>query len=635
MTERSPLRNLHDIAALEQTPLDARLQAQDLIGMLTRSMTQHARRDAFVNLRHGSLTEQADVLRYDEVLARVRQFGRLLREMGVGREDVVALLLPNVVQAFWAPLGACLAGIAFPLNWMLRPEALTQLLQASGAKVLVALGPSADFRIWENVCDVRKDLPGLKVLRVSAPDAGEAGPDELDALCAGQPAAEPAAAQPASPGDTAFLIATGGTTGNPKIAPLTHHAVMYKTWASAELLDMQPGQRAFAVHPQFHVGGLLNSTLAALYSGVTSIIPGPLGLRNKTLINDYWKWVERHGITELAGVPTSLGALTQVPVNADISSLRPFALTGSAGLAPAIGRHFENVAGVRVLSSYGMTENTGSACMPPRDGDPRYGASGIRYPYTQVRTAQIGADGHIERWCAIGETGEILVRGPGLIGGYLDPSFDHGLFADGWLCTGDLGSFDADGYISVTGRRKDLIIRSGHNIDPRIIEEALAAHPAVHSVAAVGKPDAYAGEVPVAYVQLKPDAVVSDEALIGFARERIAERAATPAEITQIDAMPLTAVGKIFRPELRRQAAARAFSQLALSVAGPQRRPEARLVEREGAAPAVQIEIDALDEASDRAVHSRLSEALGRFTWPSSIVWRPIRSARPLHPPHL
>ncbi len=145
--------------------------------------------------------------------------------------------------------------------------------------------------------------------------------------------------------------------------------------------------------------------------------------------------------------------------------------------------------------------------------------------------------------------------------GYVQAEYNQKAFTtDGWLRSGDLGRIDADGYIWLTGRAKDLIIRGGHNIDPSIIEEALHEHPSVELAAAVGRPDAYAGEMPVAYVQLKPDAKVTPEELKEFAREHIPERAANPADLTIIREMPLTGVGKIFKPALRHDAAVKVFN---------------------------------------------------------------------------
>jgi fatty-acyl-CoA synthase len=188
----------------------------------------------------------------------------------------------------------------------------------------------------------------------------------------------------------------------------------------------------------------------------------------------------------------------------------------------------------------------------------------------KVRIVKMAADGSVERDCAPGEDGMVLVGGPGVAGGYLDPAQDQGAFLpDGFFVTGDLGSIDADGYIKITGRQKDLIIRGGHNIEPRLIEDALLQSPWVAQAAAVGRPDAHAGELPVAYVELHPGAQVTAEELLQYAAERIPERPAVPKELIFLDKLPLTAVGKPIKHLLQVDAAKRAFHEALRDLPGP------------------------------------------------------------------
>lgn len=182
----------------------------------------------------------------------------------------------------------------------------------------------------------------------------------------------------------------------------------------------------------------------------------------------------------------------------------------------------------------------------------------------QARAIESGHAG--QRVCAEGEPGVIVVRGPNVSPGYLQPEHNAGLFTtDGWLVTGDLGRVDADGRVFVTGRLKDLIIRGGHNIDPAIIEACLRQHPCVADAAAVGMPDAYAGEVPVAYVTLKPDTRCSEAELRDFAAQHIAERPALPRFVKVLPQLPLTAVGKPYKPALRVAAAREHFCEILAS----------------------------------------------------------------------
>lgn len=215
---------------------------------------------------------------------------------------------------------------------------------------------------------------------------------------------------------------------------------------------------------------------------------------------------------------------------------------------------FESKFGVRISEGYGLTEATvcSTAC-PSQANPPRIGSIGIRLPYTQVKTAVIDAAGRLVRDCVVDEIGTVLVSGPTATPGYTDASKNEALFVVdeagvSWINTGDLARQDAEGFFWLTGRSKELIIRGGHNIDPKSIEEVLAAHPAVNLAAAVGRPDAYAGEVPVAYVDTVAE--TSEDELIEWCRERIGERAAVPKAITIVDKLPVTGVGKIHKPTL-------------------------------------------------------------------------------------
>lgn len=193
----------------------------------------------------------------------------------------------------------------------------------------------------------------------------------------------------------------------------------------------------------------------------------------------------------------------------------------------------------------------------------RLGSFGLPMPYARVRIVQLDADGRLIRDCKPDEIGVVIMAGPGVFGGYLNDEHNKGAFVDEvWVNSGDLGRLDADGYLWITGRAKDLVIRGGHNIDPAPIEEIMFRHPAVGFAAVVGQPDAYAGELPVAYVQLKPGASVEPGELETWVRERTPERAAVPVQVIPIDPMPVTGVGKVFKPQLRWDAAQRVFTKV-------------------------------------------------------------------------
>jgi fatty-acyl-CoA synthase len=299
--------------------------------------------------------------------------------------------------------------------------------------------------------------------------------------------------------------------------------------------------------------------------------PGPAGYRDRVLYARFWKIVQHYRIAAMSAVPTVYRTLTDVPVNADISSLR-LPIVGAAPLPSAAREAFAAHTGRRLLEGYGLTEAT-CATTFTRPGEERPGSVGRVLPGQQIKAVRADGDGP---WadCAPGETGVLVIGGPAVFAGYVTdpgtggPRVSRGdIVHDGWLNTGDLGRIDADGLVYLTGRAKDLIIRGGHNIDPRVIEEGLLRHPAVAAASAVGRPDRHSGEVPVAYVVPAGPGRFDEADLLGWAADAIDEAAARPKRIYPMTAIPVTEVGKPFKPALAADAAVRAITE-ALTAAG-------------------------------------------------------------------
>jgi fatty-acyl-CoA synthase len=391
---------------------------------------------------------------------------------------------------------------------------------------------------------------------------------DFDTLAARQPGDRLLFQRKVEPDDVAAYVHSGGTTGSPKLVRLTHRGFAYKCWANAVVMAHTSDDVIFADYPMFHIAGIFGRGYFPIAHGMSIVIPSPLGARDKRFIDNYWRFVDKFGITLFSGVPTTLAQLAKNgPHGEKLGTLRNYACTGSTAFPAEVARQIEKLIGVRVLLTYGATEYTQNVTQAPRDGDPKYGSPGIRLPYTQVKTVELDGD-RIKRECGVDEIGVVVVKGPSVTPGYLEPKYNEGVFTrEGWFNSGDLGRFDADGYLWLTGRVKDVIIRGGHNIDPSVIEETLLKHPDVLLAAAVSKPDAYAGELPVAYVQLVSGARTGANDLGDFAQRHIPERAAAPKEIIILEAMPLTDVQKPAKAELRRDAARRAFRDVLANVA--------------------------------------------------------------------
>jgi len=520
-------------------------------------------------------------LTYAELAGTVTRIANGLARLGIGREDAVTLRGPNCAGLLAATLAAQAAGIAAPVSPALGADQIAGLIRRTGSPVLIAAGPEADPGLWQRLTAVarRARMRAVIALRpdgaAGVPPALDAGPGlpalYLDELADGQPAGNLAGIRPAGAADLAAFVHTGGTTGTPKVAAHTHANQLACARGIAESSGLAPGDGVLAGLPLFHVNALIVTGFAPLLSGARVVWPGPAGYRAPDLYARFWKIVEHYQIAAMSAVPTVYSGLTQVPVDADISSLT-LLIVGAAPLPPAVRDGFAQHTGRRLLEGYGLTEAT-CASTWNRPGADRPGSVGQALPGQQVKAVQAGADGS---WhdCAPGEAGVLVIGGQAVFAGYVTDPRDDGprvsrgaTVRDGWLDTGDLGHVDADGYVHLTGRAKDLIVRGGHNIDPQVIEEALLAHPGVTAAAAVGQPDVHAGEVPVAYVVPADPAVFDEAGLLAWAGKTIGEPAARPRRIYAIPAIPLTAVGKQFRPALAADAARHAVAE-ALDRAG-------------------------------------------------------------------
>jgi fatty-acyl-CoA synthase len=557
-----------DLAVIEAVPLEKRGLPESTYALLARAATRWPDRTAITVLPDATRWQEPQPGTFAELLADVHRVANLLHDLGVRRGDAVALMSPNCAGLITATLAAQLAGVAAPLGSGLSRPHLAELLHRSGARVLVTAGPELAPDTWDTAQALAGDgrLDAILVLR---PTAAVGGPQPLPAIEGVRVGylAELAAAQdpsvfagvPPRSADLAAMFHTGGTTGAPKLAAHTHAAEVADAWMLSVDSRFDAGTVVFAGLPLFHVNALVVTLLAPLFKGQPVVWAGPLGYRDPAVFREFWQIVEHYRIASMSAVPTVYAALAQHPVDADISSLR-FPLVGASPLPAAVRDGFRARTGITLIEGYGLTEAT---CASARTfpGVSRPGSVGQRLPYQRVRVVRVGADG---TWTDLpaGETGVLVIGGPTVFPGYVTdrdadgPVLDGlGKLRDGWLDTGDLARVDANGFVYLAGRAKDLIIRGGHNIDPAIVEDALLAHPLVTAASAVGRPDVHAGEVPVAYVTLAPGGTATGDELRDWARERVPDRTAAPKTVTVLDALPLTAVGKPYKLALRADAA--------------------------------------------------------------------------------
>lgn len=572
----APVRSLQDVERIEARPLAEALPVQSTYEIFVNSAAAFGDKTALTFLPTADTAAEPIRWSYAHLLTGIHQTANLLHHLGVGPQDAVAVLLPGCLEYHLALWGGEAAGIVQPLNPMLTDEKIAAMMTLARAKVLIAYGGEVDLGYWSKALRLRALVPTLTtVLRVAphdeAPGASPALPAGVLDLAARHqhPGDHLVSGRRIAATDIAAYFHTGGTTGAPKLARHSHGAQVFTAWGSVQMQGIRPEDVGINGYPLFHVAGVLPGSLAALSAGVETIIPTTGLFRNREVIANYWRLVERYRCTYLSAVPTVLAALANVPLDgADIATLR-YCRTGAAILAPELAARFERLFNLHIHESLGMTEMAGISTITPPGVNAPAGCVGWRLPYTQLRVVALDAQGNAsDQDLPPGQPGMVLFQSPNLFSGFLNAADTAKAFThDGWLATGDLGFVDDQGRLHLSGRSKDLIIRSGHNIDPKVIEDALGAHPAVQLCAAVGAPDAYAGELPVVYATLVPGApTVTEAELLAFTADRVDEAVARPRWVQVLQTMPVTNVGKIYKPELRQRAACHTVQALVDSV---------------------------------------------------------------------
>ena len=470
----------------------------------------------------------------------VRRVAELFTRMGVREGERIGVMLPTIPEIHLLIWGAMsVTGVAL-INPLLQSSHIDHLLKEMDATVLCVPSDvlSSDLAAKARAIAERNSDIRLVEIGPDTPFRSDLDAIELDS---GREFKRDAA-------EFAALFHTGGTTGRPKIVPLRLINLLAAVKPLSEALELKSEDRFFSPLPLFHIAGAIVGGLAPFLSGTCVLMPSPQGLRDPKMTEQVWNLLDREKATMIVAVPTSLAALTQVPLDgADLSTL-DYVLTGTAPLPDEIGRRFTALTGKPIHTGYGMTETSGVIAYAPRSSAARPTTAGKAVRDVDVKIDPI--DGQKSG------PGRVLVRGPNVFSGYLGSEERRD---DDWFDTGDLGYLSEDGWLTLTGRSKDLIIRSGHNIDPSSIEEVAATHPSVILAAAVGQIDEYAGEVPALYVQFENE-TSKEQAIAELATllsNEISERPAIPKDIFAVDEMPVTAVGKIYKPALRVDAAQR------------------------------------------------------------------------------
>jgi long-chain acyl-CoA synthetase len=486
---------------------------------------------------HPAVVLGSSAVTYRELWHGARQYAAVLRSAGVGPGDRVAILVPNTAHFPLAYYGVLALGAAVvPVHALLRAEEIAYVLEDSGAKALVCAGPL----LGEGAKGA--ELAGVEVFTVLSGDGGS-GMRRLDAEAAGVVPIDTYVLREA--GDVAVVLYTSGTTGKPKGAMLTHLNLLMNVEALAlSAFDIGRDDRVLGCLPLFHSFGQTVSMNLSFRVGATVVmLPRFDGIEALRLLTE-----ER--CTIFMGVPTMYVALLAAAKRAaDVPAALRFGVSGGSSLPLTVLEEFEAAFGIPVYEGYGLTETSPVATFNQQDWPPKPGTIGRPIWGVDVEIARPEVERAVEL-LPTGELGELVVRGHNVMKGYLNrPEATAEVMVDGWFRTGDLGTKDADGYLTIVDRKKDMVLRGGYNVYPREVEEVLLRNPAVGQVAVIGVPDARLGEEVCAVVIPAEGVQVDAAAIVAWSREALAAYK-YPRRIEFVEEFPLGPSGKILKREL-------------------------------------------------------------------------------------
>lgn len=606
------IRNINDIKKIEEVPYRERFTAKSTFELLEKGAAINPNAPAINFIESGEKYDQPITISYDELIGKIRQTANLFNDLGAGPEDVITYLLPNIVQTHYVLWGAETAAIVNPVNPLLETAAIADTCLAVKTKIIVTVP-----EFLKKVEQIRSRLPDLKHVVIIGSNVALNGDilfeNEINRYASSKLSFDRAI----EPDAIASIYHTGGTTGTPKLAKRTHYNEIFITQCTALIVNMSKSNgTALSGLPLYHCNATMLTGLTPFSVGKSVTLLSSSGYRNPSIIQAFYKIVETYEAFMFTSVPTVLVALLNVPVDADISSLE-YTNCGAAPLSVELFKRFEKKTPIKILEGYGLTESTVAAAVNPINGERKIGSVGLAFPYVDIKIKIIDEHGHYIRDARTNEIGNICIKGPNIFSGYVEGKHNQGIFIDGYFDSGDLGRMDEDHYIWLTGRRKELIIRGGHNIDPGGIEDALYKLDGIQLAAAVGQPDAYAGEIPVAYVQLADNCHLSEQKILNWAQQNIAEKAAVPKKIIVMDTIPLTPVGKIFKPALRYDAIERSYERQLQALYDEDLVASVSVKAQEDKVTGTKVLIVVKPKAKDtRLIEDRITKLLSHFSIP-------------------
>ncbi|WP_027415354.1 long-chain-fatty-acid--CoA ligase [Aneurinibacillus terranovensis] len=514
----------------EGVPKDIEVPTVSLYSFLERSAKDYPNRIAVID---GERT-----MTYRQLKECTEYAAAHLYELGFHKGDRTALILPNSVEyviAYYAVQR--LGGVVVQINPMYQKSELAFILQDSQARWLIG-----QYEVREKINQIAYSQALIKIY-TGKPEEEKDAWDFSELLVPTGTDLPAISIDPKE--DVAVLQYTGGTTGRSKGAMLTHYnlvANIYQIYTTFGSTFKRPGERMLSISPFFHVYGMNNCMNTSVFGAATIIC------MRRFEVNQAIELIQKHRPTFFPGVPTMYMALLHHPKapEAGLESIK-VCNSGSAPMPVELMREFEEKTGATIMEGYGLSEASPVTHRNPIRGQRKPGTIGIPVPGTDSKIVDLET-GMYE--LAPGEAGELIVRGPQVMKGYWDRPEETAIaLRDGWLYTGDIATMDEDGYFTIVGRKKEMIISGGYNIYPNEIEEMLYQHPAVKEVCVFGVPDIYRGEVVKAAIVLREGTSITEEELIGWCAGMMTKYK-VPRFVEFLEKLPKTVVGKLLRREL-------------------------------------------------------------------------------------
>ena len=566
----------------KEMPFDKRIADSTMHAFLSRTVNKFPNRPALSFQIKSGTKDYAETYTWSQLLRAVTQAANAFRSLGINSSDSVAYVLPNCNEAVISFIGGVCAGIVCPISPLLGSDQMAGILREIDAKVVVTLAPFPKTDVAQKVDEAVKLAPNVKtvlevdlrkyltpplswIIPLIRPKFARSHDAEVMSFAdvLNEQSGEKLSFDDDSKDRIGAFFHTGGTTGMPKVAQHSISGMFYQGWGTTRAMSSWSEKECVICPlPMFHVLAVYPMLMTCIASGSHIVFPTPQGYRGDGVFDNFWKLVERWNATFMVMVPTAATALMQRSINANVSSLK-YAICGSSPLPAELFNRFESATGLKIIEGYGMTEAVCLISVNPPEGERKIGSVGIPFPYTDLSIMHFSDKGKTLKTCKKNEVGEICIKSPGVQKDkvYTQDNKNMDVYASNkYMRTGDLGYLDNDGYLWITGRAKDIIIRGGHNIDPNVIEDALAGHNQVAMVGAIGQPDLRLGEVPCAYVELVDGATAEPPELMEHVKKVLDSKVTIPEHIEILDELPKTAVGKIFKPDLRKKAIERIFT---------------------------------------------------------------------------